>query len=145
MDIWDKVKRSSIMSSVKQKDTKQEILVRKYLFSKGFRFRKNDKRLPGSPDIVLPKYKVAIFIHGCFWHGHDCRAGHLPSSNIELWESKINRNKERDKSKEELLGQLKWTVIIIWQCELKNRSVANDRLVLLETEIIKSLPFLNKE
>lgn len=97
MDIWGKDKRSYIMSSVKQKDTKQEILVRKYLFSNGFRFRKNDKRLPGSPDIVLPKYKVVIFIHGCFWHGHICRAGHLPSTNIEFWKSKINRNKERDR------------------------------------------------
>lgn len=123
------------MSSVKQKDTKQEIFVRKYLFSKGFRFRKNDKRLPGSPDIVLPKYKVAIFIHGCFWHGHDCRAGHLPTSNIEFWESKINRNKERDTNKEDQLRQLGWRVIIIWQCELKNQTVSNERLTLLETEI----------
>ncbi len=135
MDIWNKEKRSEIMASVKQKDTKQEITVRKYLFSKGFRFRKNDKRLPGSPDIVLPKYKVAIFVHGCFWHGHECRAGRLPSSNNEFWEKKIDRNKERDKQNKKQLEVLGWKVIVIWQCELKNHAAANERLTDLITEI----------
>lgn len=140
MDIWDKEKRSAIMASVKQRDTKQEVLVRKYLFSKGFRYRKNDKRLPGSPDIVLPKYKVAIFIHGCFWHGHDCRAGHLPSSNNEFWEAKIERNRERDRQKEEQLRALGWNVIVIWQCELKNQAIAIGRLAELEKQITQSIP-----
>ncbi len=135
MDIWDKGKRSAIMASVKQRDTKQEVLVRKCLFSRGFRFRKNDKRLPGSPDIVLPKYKVAIFIHGCFWHGHDCRAGHLPSSNNEFWEVKIERNRERDRQKEEQLRALGWNVIVVWQCELKNIDSTKARLKKLEEEI----------
>jgi DNA mismatch endonuclease (patch repair protein) len=135
MDIWDKEKRSAIMASVKQKDTKQEVLVRKYLFSRGFRFRKNDKRLPCSPDIVLPKYKVAIFIHGCFWHGHDCRAGHLPSSNNEFWTAKIERNRERDRKKEEQLRVSGWNVIVVWQCELKNTDSTKARLEKLEEEI----------
>lgn len=135
MDIWDKEKRSAIMASVKQKDTKQEVLVRRYLFSKGFRFRKNDKRLPGSPDIVLPKYKVAIFVHGCFWHGHDCKAGHLPSSNNEFWKAKIERNRERDRDKEEQLRALGWNTYIVWQCELKNADLTKARLEKLEEEI----------
>lgn len=79
-DIFTKQKRSEIMSRVRNKDTKLEIIVRKFLFANGFRYRKNDKRYPGKPDIVLPKYKTIVFIHGCFWHGHDCKAGALPKS-----------------------------------------------------------------
>lgn len=96
-DVFTKQKRSQIMSKISGKETKPEILVRKYLFSKGFRYRKNAKELPGKPDIVLPKHKTVIFVHGCFWHGHEgCRKSQLPTSNIEFWTEKIGRNKERD-------------------------------------------------
>ncbi len=98
----------------------QELLVRKFLFSKGFRFRKNVKSLPGSPDIVLPKYKTVIFINGCFWHGHTCRAGRLPSSNSEFWSDKIEANKKRDRKKNYQLKRLGWKTITIWQCDLNH-------------------------
>ena len=96
-DIFSKQKRSEIMSKISGKETKPEILVRKFLFANGYRFRKNDKRYLGKPDIVLPKYKTIIFIHGCFWHGHNCLAGKLPETRKEFWKEKINGNIERDK------------------------------------------------
>lgn len=107
------------MAKVKQRNTEPEIIVRQYLFSKGFRYRINVKTLPGSPDIVLPKYKIVIFVHGCFWHGHSCHAGHLPSSNIDYWKAKIEANRERDNRKVNDLKTLGWKVITIWQCEIK--------------------------
>lgn len=97
MDVHDKKTRSYNMSQIKSKNTKPEEMVRKYLFSHGFRYRKNDKRLPGTPDIVLPKYRVVIFVNGCFWHGHNqCRYFVIPKSNTEFWVDKINKNIERD-------------------------------------------------
>jgi len=108
------------MAGISGKDTKPEIFVRKFLFAKGFRFRKNDKRYPGRPDIVLPKYKTAVFIHGCFWHGHSCPAGKSPKTNSKFWVSKIQSNIKRDERNIEALKELKWNVVIIWQCELKN-------------------------
>lgn len=131
-DIYSKSKRSDIMSKISGKETKPEILVRKYLFSKGFRFRKNVKGLPGKPDIVLPKYKVIIFIHGCFWHGHSCKRGNLPSSNIQFWENKISQNISRDENVTQKLKELGWKVIIIWQCEIQNnlsREIRLDQLI----------------
>lgn len=131
-DIYSKSKRSDIMSKISGKETKPEILVRKYLFSEGFRFRKNVKGLPGKPDIVLPKYKVIIFIHGCFWHGHSCKRGNLPSSNIQFWENKISQNLSRDKNVTQKLKELGWKVIIIWQCEIQNnlsRKIRLDQLI----------------
>ena len=109
------------MSKISGKETKPEILVRKFLFSRGYRFRKNVKELPGKPDIVLPKYKTAIFIHGCFWHGHSCKRGALPESNREFWQEKINKNIERDSRNIIQLKEKGWSVIIIWQCEMKNK------------------------
>ena len=117
-DIFSSQKRSDIMSKISGKNTKPEILVRKFLFSKGFRYRINVKTLPGKPDIVLPKYKTVIFINGCFWHGHNCKKGKLPSSNIDFWKEKISNNKSRDDKKSDLLVKLGWKVIIIWQCEI---------------------------
>jgi len=117
---YEKGSRSYIMSHVKYKDTKPELLVRKAIFSYGLRFRKNDKRYPGCPDVVLPKYKAIIFINGCFWHGHTkCSGSKLPKNNAEYWENKIARNIQRDKNNCELLRGLGWNVIIIWECELK--------------------------
>lgn len=135
MDIWDKERRSSIMSKVPQKDSKPEIIVRKYLFSKGFRYRTNAKKLAGSPDIVLSKYRTVIFVHGCFWHGHTCRAGHLPSSNLDYWTTKIEKNIERDSRKNIELKKLGWNIIIVWQCELRNVKVREQRLIKLAEEI----------
>ena len=123
------------MSKISGTETKPEILVRKYLFSKGFRYRKNDKRLPGKPDIVLPKYKTVIFIQGCFWHGHYCKAGKLPETNKEFWESKIDSSIERDKKNQRELKKLGWKVIVIWQCELKNKELRAKKLKETEQKI----------
>ena len=108
------------MSRIKEKDTKPEEIVRKYLFSQGFRYRKNDKRLPGKPDIVLPKYKVAVFVNGCFWHKHEgCRYFVWPGSNTEFWKEKIEGTVKRDKRQKAELIAAGWRVLIIWECELK--------------------------
>lgn len=134
-DIYSKRKRSEIMSKISGKETKPETLVRKYLFDKGFRYRKNDARFPGKPDIVLPKYKTAIFIHGCFWHGHRCKAGKLPETNKEFWESKINSNIERDKKNQRELEKLGWKVVVAWQCELRNKKLSAKKLKETEQKI----------
>lgn len=136
MDVFDKMKRSEIMAKVKQKNTGPEQVVRKFLFSKGFRYRKNVKSLPGSPDIVLVKYKTVIFVHGCFWHGHTCKAGHLPSSNLFYWRKKIEENMIRDEKKIELLKSLNWNVIIVWQCELKNIKIREFTLNNLVSQLL---------
>lgn len=108
------------MSRIKGKDTKPEVMVRKYLFSQGFRYRKNDRRLPGTPDIVLPKYKTCIFVNGCFWHGHEnCRYFVVPKTNTEFWQNKINRNIERDNENFNDLKKTGWKVIVVWECQLK--------------------------
>jgi len=119
-DIYSKLKRSEIMSRISGKETKPEVLVRKYLFSQGFRYRKNVKDLPGKPDIVLPKYKAVIFIHGCFWHGHTCKRGTLPTTNTEFWETKIAGNVGRDKLNIAELEKQGWKVVVVWQCEIQN-------------------------
>ena len=136
MDVFDKMKRSEIMAKVKQKNTGPEQVVRKFLFSKGFRYRKNVKSLPGSPDIVLVKYKTVIFVHGCFWHGHTCKAGHLPSSNLFYWRKKIEENMIRDEKKIELLKSLNWNVIIVCQCELKNIKIREFTLNNLVSQLL---------
>ena len=113
-------KRSWNMSRIKGKDTKIEVEVRKYLFSKGYRFRKNDKRYPGKPDIVLPKYHVAIFVHGCFWHRHEgCKDVTTPKTRTDFWLEKFDKNVKNDQIKQEKLRELGWKVIVIWECELK--------------------------
>nr|WP_234573057.1 very short patch repair endonuclease [Rhodohalobacter sp. 614A] len=123
------------MSKISGKETKPEIIVRKYLFSKGFRYLKNDKRYPGTPDIVLPKYKVVVFVHGCFWHGHDCKRGTLPETRKEFWEKKITGNKQRDKQNKEALQEQGWQVLTVWGCEIKNKSDRFERLEKLVQEI----------
>ncbi len=122
-DIFTKQKRSEIMSKISGKETKPEILVRKFLFASGFRYRKNVKNLPGKPDIVLPKYKTVIFVNGCFWHGHNCPAGKLPETRKKFWEEKINGNIERDNKNKSVLKKEGWRVITIWQCKLKNKEL----------------------
>ena len=119
-DTVSKQKRSEIMSHVTGKETKPEIMVRKYLFARGLRYRKNVRQLPGTSDIVFPKYKTAVFVNGCFWHGHQgCKYSHLPSTNIEYWEKKIADNLKRDERKTRELEKLGYRVLIVWQCQLK--------------------------
>ena len=113
--------RSYNMSRIRGKDTKPEEKVRKYLFSRGFRYRKNDARLPGKPDIVLPKYKTVVFVNGCFWHKHEgCRYFVWPKNNAEFWKSKIEKNVERDLRVQKELRSLGWKVLTVCECELKS-------------------------
>lgn len=118
MDVFSKDKRSKIMAAIRSKNTRPELIVRKYLFSKGFRYRINHPRLPGHPDIVLRKYRTCIFVNGCFWHGHDCPKGHLPNTRQDFWRAKIGRNRERDKEEQRRLAEMGWHCITVWECEL---------------------------
>jgi DNA mismatch endonuclease, patch repair protein len=137
MDVFSKSKRSDIMSKVSGKDTKPEIIVRKYIFSKGFRYRKNVNNLPGKPDIVLRKYKTIIFVHGCFWHSlHHCEAARIPISNVDYWSKKISLNVLRDFKNIHLLKEAGWNVIVVWECELKMTNREN-RINNLITEILR--------
>ena len=112
--------RSKLMSKIRSKNTKIEIKVRKYLFANGFRFRVNDKRYPGHPDVVLPKYKTIIFINGCFWHGHqNCQIAHIPKSNSEFWITKIKRNTDNDEKHTSFLESHGWHVITLWECQIQ--------------------------
>lgn len=134
MDNHTKQQRSYNMSRIKSKNSKPEAVVRRFLFSKGFRYRKNVKKLPGCPDIVLKKYKTIIFINGCFWHKHDCLEFVLPKSNNEYWLNKVNRNKERDEENINKLKILGWKVITIWECQL-NKKIIKDNLNSLVNKI----------
>ncbi len=119
-DVHNKATRSYNMSRIKGKDTKPEMLVRKFLFANGFRFRLHDKKLPGKPDIVLPKYKTVIFVHGCFWHGHEgCKYSSIPKTRSHWWQEKINKNIANGEKAICALEQMGWRVIVIWSCELK--------------------------
>lgn len=119
-DVFSKEKRSEIMRAVKGKDTKPEVALRKALFALGLRYRINVKNLPGKPDIVFPKHKTVIFVHGCFWHGHACKRGRrAPKQNAEYWSAKIARNRVRDKKNAAALKKLGWRVITVWECEMK--------------------------
>ncbi len=140
MDIWDKKKRSAVMAKIKGKDTKPEWIVRRYLFSRGYRYRKNVKGLPGTPDIVLRKYGIVIFIHGCFWHGHEVD-GHIPHSNSEYWRKKIERNQRRDERNKIELKKLGWRVMTIWECQLK---LAVREQTLLEMEYYINHAYLER-
>ena len=122
MDIWDKEKRSAVMAKIKSKDTKPELIVRHYLYHRGYRYRKNVKGLPGTPDIVLGKYRVVIFVHGCFWHGHiagECYRA--PKSNVEFWATKIQKNRERDVRNYDALKSQGWNVLVVWECQLSKK------------------------
>ena len=135
-DVHTPEQRSYNMSRIHSKNTKPEELVRKFLFSQGFRYRKNDAKLPGKPDIVLPKYKAVIFVNGCFWHGHEGRRYFVwPKNNAEFWKEKITGNIQRDKHNHQLLANQGWRVIEIWECQLK-RSVVDNTLQNLVLQII---------
>ena len=140
-DTMTRQQRHDCMAAIKGKDTKPEMLVRKYLFSRGLRFRLHDRRLPGSPDIVLPKYKAVVMVDGCFWHGHEgCRFYRLPRSNVEYWETKITRNKNRDIVNEDKLKQMGWRVIRVWECEIRKVSDRQETLERLYRRITS--PFM---
>lgn len=111
--------RSALMRKVRRHGTAPELAVRRALHRAGFRYRLNVRSLPGSPDIVLPRYRTAVFVHGCFWHGHECRAGALPSTNLPYWQKKIAENRERDERKVEQLLARGFAVFVIWTCELE--------------------------
>lgn len=119
-DIKTPEERSRNMAAIHSCDTKPEMLVRRYLHGMGWRYGLHNKKLPGSPDIVMRRFKTVIFVHGCFWHGHEnCKYYRLPKSNTEFWQDKINKNRTRDERDVEALLQLGWNVIVIWECELK--------------------------
>lgn len=120
MDKLTKEQRHRNMAAIHGKDTKPEMLVRKFLFSRGFRYRLNHPRLPGHPDLVLRKYRTVIFVNGCFWHGHDnCKYFRLPRTNVEFWKNKIERNKKRDHEEQIRLAAMGWHCITVWECQLK--------------------------
>ena len=134
MDKLTKEQRHHCMSAIKGKNTKPEILVRKFLFARGFRYRLNHPRLPGHPDIVLRKYKTCIFVNGCFWHKHEgCKYFVVPKTRTEFWLNKINRNQERDKEVKKQLAKMGWHSITIWECELKPSKKDNTLESLLYT------------
>lgn len=121
MDIFSKDKRSRIMSHVGGKDTKPEQIVRSLLHRMGYRFRLHRKDLPGKPDIVLPKYKKVIFVHGCFWHGHSgCKRAKRPATNQKFWHEKLDKNIARDRAVIEQLEKMGWKVLVVWTCEMKD-------------------------
>lgn len=119
-DMFSIEKRSEIMSKIQSKNTKIETTVRSWLFNNGFRFRKNDARFPGKPDVVLPKYKTVIFVNGCFWHSHEgCKYAYMPKTRVDYWKSKLEKNKKRDIRNRELILGMGWNVIDVWECELR--------------------------
>ncbi|MBC2771116.1 MULTISPECIES: very short patch repair endonuclease [Pusillimonas] len=113
--------RSKMMAGIRGKDTRPEIIIRKELFRQGFRYRLHEKKLAGKPDIVLPRYRAAVFVHGCFWHGHTCNLFRLPSTRTDFWKTKIDRNRHNDERAISILLKSEWRVAIVWECALKGR------------------------
>lgn len=135
MDVVDVATRSKMMAGIRSKDTQPEMTVRKYLHAQGLRYRLHGRKLPGSPDLVLPKHRVAIFVHGCFWHRHEgCRYATTPASNSERWNLKFKGNTERDARSETALRAAGWRVIVVWECELRRDPLP--RLERLVCEIV---------
>lgn len=139
MDIWSKDKRSEVMSHIRAKNTKPEIAVRSLLHRMGYRFRIHRKDLPGRPDIVLPKYKSVIFVHGCFWHLHEaCRDGTIPKTRSDKWKEKLVKNLERDRSNIYNLHNMGWKVLILWECEVeKQLEIVENKI----NDFLKKQPF----
>ena len=135
MDKMSEEQRHRCMASIRGRDTKPELIVRRYLFGRGFRYRLNHPRLPGHPDIVLRKYRTVIFVNGCFWHGHKgCRYFTVPKSNTDFWSAKISRNAERDRSVQQQLAAMGWHCVTVWECQLMPK-LRNDTLRALEYTI----------
>lgn len=130
MDRWSKEKRSEVMSRIRSRDTKPELLVRSGLHKLGFRYRLHQRTLPGKPDLVFPKYQAVVFIHGCFWHQHSkCKDGHLPKSRTEYWSKKLAKNVSRDRAARKSLQAKHWRVLVVWECEIKNNLEATLRKI----------------
>lgn len=129
-DIVDKATRSRMMSGIRGKDTKPEIVVRSLLHRHGYRFRLHRRGLPGRPDLILPKYRTAVFVHGCYWHGHDhCHLYRLPKGDTGFWAGKISRNRERDDTNSAALVEAGWNVVVVWECAvMKSRRLGEDLL-----------------
>ena len=140
VDVVRPEKRSEMMSGIKGKNTKPEIIVRKALFKRGFRYRLHYKGLPGKPDLVFPKYQAVIFVNGCFWHGHDCHLFKWPKSNPDFWKEKITGNQARDIKNKKLLSKQGWRVKTIWECTLKGKSPDD-----IKTEIDKLAEWLTSD
>lgn len=135
-DIKTKEERSRNMAAIRSKDTKPEMLVRRFLHAAGYRYRLHDRKLPGCPDLVFPSLHTVIFIHGCFWHGHEnCKYFRLPKSNEEFWRNKISCNIERDEKVRAELEKQYWNVIVIWECDLKNKSCREETLESVAKEL----------
>ena len=138
MDVHTSAQRHHNMAAIHSASTKPELLLRKALWRLGFRYCVNVKRLPGSPDVVLPKYRTVIFVHGCFWHGHkDCKNASTPKTNTDFWKAKITRNQERDQEVWRQLEAKGWYVIIIWECQLK-KAVLEETIARVEAEILRN-------
>lgn len=138
-DIVDAATRSRMMAGIRGENTKPELTIRQGLHRRGFRYLLHDKRLPGRPDLVLPKWKAAIFVHGCFWHGHDCALYRLPQTRQDFWRSKVARNRERDAETEAKLIQDGWRVLNVWECALKGkRKLGIEQVLALAEEWIRS-------
>lgn len=121
-DVVDPATRSRMMSAIRGKNTRPEIAVRKALHARGYRYRLHARNVPGKPDMTLPRWKAAVFVNGCFWHGHDCHLFKVPQTRTEWWLAKINRNRERDRKVAEQLAAAGWSQLIIWECALKGRT-----------------------
>jgi len=121
-EVVDAATRSRLMSGIRGKDTKPELLIRKGLFARGFRYRLHSPRVSGKPDLVLPKYRATVFVHGCFWHGHGCHLFKMPSTRPQFWAAKLERNRQRDREVRAALLETGWRILVIWECALKGKT-----------------------
>ena len=138
-DTVDPEIRSRIMASVKQRDTGPEVRLRKALHRLGYRYKLNVKSLPGSPDLVFPRYKAVIFVHGCFWHAHGCKYSSVPSTRTEFWKEKFRANRERDVRKVDQLVKAGWRVLVVWECTIKGKSTLQDGVVVTIVDWLKNM------
>lgn len=131
-DVVDAATRSRMMAGIQSKNTKPETLIRKALHARGFRYSLHPKRLPGKPDIVMPKWRVIIFVHGCFWHRHGCSLSKMPTTNVDFWESKLAGNQRRDSLVKQQLAEAGWRVATVWECATRGKTAVNDLPALLD-------------
>jgi len=134
-DIMTRLERSERMSRIRSRDTKPELLVRRYLHGLGFRYRLHARDLPGKPDLVLPKYGAIVFVEGCFWHGHSCQKGRIPGTNPTFWQAKVAANQARDKRNQRMLRRQGWRVIRVWECQLATKQARTATLARLASRI----------
>ena len=142
-DIVDSATRSRIMSGIRSKNTKAEVEIRKRLFATGFRYRLHDKKLPGKPDIIFPRYKAIIFIHGCFWHVHNCALFRWPADNKQFWKTKLTRNRGKDLNNNDALKKLGWRILVIWECAFRGAGKIREKEI--DSIIKKAVKWLNSK